>query len=174
MKNEAISPGRGVAIQEISLDSLFKEMSAWSDRIARHAYELFASSGFTNGHDVDDWLKAEQELLTPVALEVKDAKDEFIVKAEVPGFDAKDLDIQLNGSRLVIKGKHDKHDISKEKKEKDMDISYRERKFRQIYRMLELPAAVFADNARAELKNGVLELRLPKAEKSKQPEMAAA
>jgi HSP20 family protein len=171
MKNEAVSPAKRVAIQEVSLDSLLKEMSEWSDRIAKRAYELFAASGFSNGHDREDWLKAEQELLTPVALEVTDGKDEFVVKAEVPGFEAKDLDIHLNGSHLVIEGKRE---TSKKKKEKDTDSSYTESESQHIYRMIELPAAVLADKTRAELKNSVLELRLPKAEKPKQIAPAAA
>ncbi len=50
-----------VSIQEILPDRLFKEMSDWSDRIRKRAYALFAASGFSNGHDVDDWLKAESE-----------------------------------------------------------------------------------------------------------------
>src|SRR5579864_6573441 len=104
MKTEAIAPAKSVAVQEKSLDDLFKEMSEWSDRIAKRAYEFFAGSGFTNGHDREDWFKAEQELLKPVALEVKDTKDELIVTAEVPGFEAKDLEIRLNGSHLVIEG----------------------------------------------------------------------
>ena len=171
MKNEAVSPTKRVAIQEVSLDSLLKEMSEWSDRIAKRAYELFAASGFSNGHDREDWLKAEQELLTPVALEVTDGKDEFVVKVEVPGFEAKDLDIHLNGSHLVIEGKRE---TSKTKKEKDTDASYTERESQQVYRMIELPAAVLADKTRAELKNSVLELRLPKAEKPKQIAITAA
>ncbi len=171
MKSEAVTPAKNVAIQEVSLDSLFKQMSEWSNRIAKRAYEFFASSGFTNGHDLEDWFKAESELLKPVALDVKDSKDEFIVKAQVPGFDAKDLDVRLNGARLVIEGKHE---TKKEKKEKEGKTVYSERKCEQIYRVVDLPAAVLADKAHAELKNGVLELKLPKAEKPKQITIAAA
>lgn len=170
MKNEAITP-KPVAVQEMTLDSLFKQMLEWSDQIARRAYEFFAASGFTNGHDREDWFRAEQELLKPVAVEVKDVKEEFVVKAEVPGFEAKDLKIRLNGSHLVIEGKHE---TSQEKKEKEGEIIYSEHKSEQICRMVQLPAAVIADKAQAELKNGVLELKLPKAEKPKEIKVAAA
>jgi len=159
MKNEAITHMKTPAIQEASLDDLFKEMSEWSDRIAQRAYELFTESGFTNGHDREDWFQAEQQLLKPVALEVKDTKDELIVTAEVPGFEAKDLEIRLNGSHLVIEGKHE---TTEDRKEKGRAV-YSERKSEQICRMVDLPAAVLADKAQAELKNGVLELKLRKA-----------
>lgn len=171
MKTEAVTPTKPVAVHEMTLDSLFKEMLEWSDRISRRAYEFFAASGFTNGHDREDWFRAEQELLKPVALEVKDAKDEFVVKAEVPGFEAKDLNVRLNGSHLVIEGKHE---TSEQKKEKEGEIICNERKSKQICRMVQLPAVVIADRAKAELKNGVLELKLPKAEKPKEIKVAAA
>jgi HSP20 family molecular chaperone IbpA len=170
MKTEAVVPVKPIAIDEISLDTLFKEMSDWSNRIAQRAYEFFAASGFTNGHDLDDWLAAEQELLSPVTLNVKDAKDEFIVTVEVPGFDTKDLDVRVNGSHLVIQGKHE----TSEEKNVEGKTTHRERKSEQIYRVIELPAPVLAGKAYAELKNGVLELKLPKAEKPRQIAVAAA
>ena len=74
MKNEAVAPPKPVAIQQVSLENILDKMTEWSNRIAKRAYELFAGSGFTNGHDLDDWFKAEQELLKPLTLEVKDAK----------------------------------------------------------------------------------------------------
>ena len=91
MKPEAITPAKHIAIQQVGIDSLFKEMAEWSNRIAKRAYEFFVNSGYTNGHDLDDWFKAEKELLKPVALELKDSKDEFVVTAEVPGVDVKTL-----------------------------------------------------------------------------------
>ena len=171
MKPEAIAPAKHIAIQEVGLDSLFEEMAEWSNRIAKRAYEIFADSGFTNGHDQEDWLEAEEELLKPVALDVKDSKDELIVTAKVPGFDAKDLKIQFNGSHLVIKGKHQN---AAEKKKKEGKAIYSARKSRQIYRMIELPAPVVADHAQAELKNGLLQLKLSKADEPKQIKVAAA
>jgi HSP20 family protein len=170
MKNEAPAP-KHVAIQQTSLERLLKEVSDWSGRIATRAYELFTESGATHGHDVDDWFRAEHELLKPVALDVKDLRDGFVIRAEVPGFDARDLNIHLNGCRLVIEGNHD---ISEDKKEKAGQTIYSERRSRQIYRSFELPVAVVADKAVAELTNGVLELKLPKAEPAKLIKAAAA
>jgi len=171
MKPEAITPAKHIAIQQVGLESLFKEMAEWSNRIAKRAYEFFTNSGFTHGHDLDDWFKAEEELLKPVALEVKDSKDEFVVTAEVPGFDARDLQVHLNGSHLVIEGRCE---TAEEKKEKTGKAIYSERKSQQICRRIELPAPVLAEHAQAELKNGILELKLPKAKKPKQITVAAA
>jgi HSP20 family protein len=170
MQNQALIPRKSPAVLETSFDDLLKRMSEWSDRIAKRAYDFFASSGFTNGHDLDDWFKAERELLKPVAVEIKDSKEEFVVKAEVPGFDAKDLTIHVNGFHLIIEGKRES---AEEKKEKGETI-YSEQRCQQIYRSIELPAVVLADKAHAEMRNGILELKLPKAAKQKQINIAAA
>lgn len=170
MPSQAISPKKSLAVTEVSLDDLFKQMSEWFNRIAKRAYGFFAASGFTNGHDLEHWFTAERELLKPITLEVKEGTDEFIVRAEVPGFEADDLHIHLNGSHLVIEGKHES---TEEKKEKERTINS-ERKCEQIYRSIELPSGVLAENAHADLKNGVLEVKLSKPVKAKQIKIAAA
>lgn len=161
MKPEFTSNAKNVAIQQVSFDSLSSRISEWSNRIAKRAYEFFADSGFTNGHDLEDWFKAEQDLFRKVDLEVKDAKNELLVKAEVPGFETKDFDIRLCGSRLIIEGKHE-------------TTSGSEHESRQIYQMIDLPAAVKADEAHADLKNGILNVKLPKAEDAVQIKIVAA
>ena len=88
----------------------------------------------------------------------------------MPGFDANELDVHLNGSHLIIEGKHD---TSEEKKNKEGEIIQSERKSQQIYHTIELPATVLSEKANAELKNGVLEVKLPKAEKPKAIKIAA-
>lgn len=170
MQSQALSAKKTPVVTEVSLDDLFKHMSEWSDRIAKRAYDFFAASGFTNGHDLEDWFKAEHELLKPVALEVKEAPDEFIIKVEMPGFNADDLNIEINGSHVIIEGRHETHE---EKHGKEQTIQT-ERSCAQLYRSLQLPTQVLADSAKADLKNGVLELKLPKAAKAKLTKMAAA
>jgi hypothetical protein len=66
---------------------------------------------------------------------------------------------------LAIEGKHETYE---ERKEKGGKATYSERKSRQIYRTIELPAPVLAEHAQAQLKNGILELKLPKAVKPRQ------
>ena len=171
MKNEALtttSP-KNIAVHEIGLESLFKEMSEWSNRIAQRAYDLFASSGFVNGHELDNWLQAERQLLKPIAVELKENGDQFIVTAEVPGFAAKQLAIHINGSRLVIEG-----NSQRDERKQNGKTVYSERESQQIYRSIELPGPVLADKASAEVKNGILELKLPKAEKASQVKVVAA
>ena len=169
MKSDTLTPTKSVAIQESRLEDILKEMSEWSDRISKRAFELFAASGFTDGHDLEDWFQAEKQLLKPLALDVKDLANEFVVTAEVPGFEANELNIHVNAQNLIIEGKRE---FSDEKKEKG--ATRIESKLEEIYRAVELPAPVLADEATSELKNGILELKLPKAAKPRQIKIVAA
>jgi hypothetical protein len=60
--------------------SLLRRMQDIQDTISRRAYELFASSGFTDGHDLGDWFLAESELLQPIPMELSETEKELTVK----------------------------------------------------------------------------------------------
>lgn len=83
-------------------------------------------------------------------LEVKDEGKEVLVKADAPGFEAGDFDVQLSGDVLTIRAER--------KEEKEGHIE------RRLMRSLTLPAGVLADKVEARYRNGVLELRLPRSE----------
>ena len=171
MKTALTTPGKVMPIAVMPEKEMFREMMEMTDRIAKRAYEMFAGRGFMNGHDLEDWFAAEREFLKPVHLELKDAKDELIVRAEVPGFEAKDLTIEVEGMNLIIRGKRE---TTKEEKEKEGKTVYTERKAEEIYRLVPLPVMVMPETARAEINNGVLELTLPKAAKPRNIKVAAA
>lgn len=88
--------------------------------------------------------------------------DDIVVKATLPGVDVQDLDIQVTGDVLTIRGEV-KHEVEEENAKYHM----REQHFQAFSRTLSLPTLVVADKAKAEMKNGVLNLTLPKAEESK-------
>jgi HSP20 family protein len=95
-------------------------------------------------------------------VDVIERDDEVIVKAELPGVDKKDLDVSVTENSVTIKGT-----TSHEEKEEKGDY-YRCEISRGAYaRTVALPSYVDADKAKANFKDGVLELKLPKVEKSK-------
>lgn len=127
------------------------------DNISKRAFEIFEHNGRVLGREWDDWFKAESEVLRPVFLNVQESDKDISVKAEVPGFTSKDLHVSVEGNRLTISGKRETKEEKTEKK-----IVYREHSSDQIMRMVDLPAAVDAEKATATLKDGMLELTLPK------------
>ncbi len=101
----------------------------------------------------------EQKVIFPVDVRMTD--DEYLVEAFLPGVSAENLDIQIESNVITLKG-----EISIERKEGDRYL-LQERPSGTFQRSIELPDDVDADKVEAELKNGVLTLRLPKSELAK-------
>ena len=95
-------------------------------------------------------------------LDLTETKDSLIVKAELPGLEAKDLDISVSGNTLNIKG--EKKQVREEKDEHHHLI---ERSYGAFSRTVELPAPVAPDKIKAAFKDGVLTITLPKTEEAK-------
>ena len=92
------------AIRTTRRESLLDTMNKTFDDIARQAFEMLESNGRTFGRDLEDWLKAEGELFHPVHMTLTEAGDTLEVKAEVPGFSEKELEISVEPRRLTIAG----------------------------------------------------------------------
>jgi HSP20 family protein len=95
-------------------------------------------------------------------VDVSETDDEVLVKAELPGLSAEDLDIALDQDRLILKGEKKEE---REKKEKGFYMA--ERSFGSFYRAIQLPTEVDANKVEASFKNGVLDLKMGKQEEAK-------
>ena len=146
---------------------LFTRVEQLTDSIARRAFEIFDGNGRMFGRDWGDWFQAESELLHPVHIDVAESGENLTVQVEVPGFTDKELDISLEGRRLTITGKRETREEHKEKKP-----IYTECCSDQILRVIDLPVDVDAAKAAATLRNGVLELKVPKAAPAKKVPIA--
>jgi HSP20 family protein len=141
---------------------LVKRLQELHESIARRAYEIFESKGRTSGRDLEDWLQAESQFLHPVHVDVADSDDGLTVRAEVPGFRGENLMVGAEARRLTIAGKRE----AEEERRNEKTI-YRESCSDQILRVIDLPAEVVAAKAVATLRDGVLELKMPKAAPAK-------
>jgi HSP20 family protein len=159
----AAQPVRIPAIgKQIGSDRNIEKFDQIYDLIAKRAFEIFNNNGRWFGTELSDWLQAESEILHPVHLEISETDDALNVRAEVPGFTAKELNIQVEGNRLTIAGKHE----SKEETTKGKTI-YSERCAKEILRSVDLPLAVDPTKVNAQLMNGILNIDLPKAKNAK-------
>jgi len=150
------------AVEKSTPRNLFEQMDEAFERIARRAFELFKGDGHSFGRDLEHWFKAERELFHPVSTELTETDEAFSLKAEVPGFSEKELEIKAEPRRVVITGKRESS--SKEKKGK---VISSEMSSDQLLRVVELPVEIETDKVSANLKNGMLTVGLPKAVKAK-------
>jgi HSP20 family protein len=95
------------------------------------------------------------------SVDVSEGKKEITVRAEIPGMEAKDIDISLNGKWLTIKGEK-----KQEKEEKDKNYHRVEHAYGCFHRTVELPVEVDAEKVDATYKKGVLKIELKKTRES--------
>jgi HSP20 family protein len=128
----------------------------WADRLFN---ELMPSRIF---RELMPSVMKEQGELMP-AFDIAEADDHFIVKADLPGIESKNLDISLTGNVLTIRG--EKKEEREEKNERYHSI---ERQFGSFSRSFMLPADVKESGIEAVYKDGVLRVTIPKSERAKQ------
>jgi HSP20 family protein len=112
------------------------------------------------------WFKTEDLDFTAPAVDLYEEKDDIVVKAELAGMDKENIEVNLTDHTLTIKGEKKKEAETKEK-----DYYRSERSYGAFLRTLELPKEVHADKVKANFKNGILEVRLPKTEEAKAKEV---
>jgi HSP20 family molecular chaperone IbpA len=158
-----MQPTRGsVPITQLTNGDVFERIQQTYGAIARRAFEIFEKNGHWVGNELWDWFHAESELLHSVPLDLAESDNAFGVRAEVPGFEAQELEINVEPRGLMLLGKHEAQEEAKKGK-----MIYSDRSVRQILRRIELPADVDASKASATLKDGILSINLPKAARSK-------
>lgn len=106
-------------------------------------------------------LVAEERFAFEPAFEVKETKDGYLFKADVPGVEQKDIDVSLTGNRLQISGKREA-----EKEEKGEQFYTYERTYGSFSRAFTLPEGVDGTKIHADLRDGVLTVLAPKKPES--------
>lgn len=148
------------------LQQITKHEQEVRDLIARRAYEFFEKRGFTPGNELDDWFRAEAELLQPLKLDLTESNDAFAVRAPVAGFKANELMVAVEPRRLTIAGKHESVAQTKDR-EKGHSAEAR-----HLFHVLDLGTEIDPSRVAAGLRGDVLELHLPKARATQQARAA--
>ncbi|TAK74107.1 MAG: Hsp20/alpha crystallin family protein [Dehalococcoidia bacterium] len=97
-----------------------------------------------------------------VPLDISRKNGDLVVRASMPGFDAKEIEVEVNDGVLTISAEH-----KEESEEKTEHFYRRERRSGSCSRIVALPEAVAEDQVSAEFKNGVLTVTAPVASKPK-------
>lgn len=132
----------------------FRELEEVSDRLNR----MFArpAAARTNGKEtmiVADWAPS---------VDISETEGEYQIKAEIPDVKKEDVEVTVEDGVLTIQGER-KH----EKEEKGKKFHRIERSYGSFVRTFSLPDVIDEEKVKAEFKDGVLNLHLPKSEKAK-------
>jgi len=120
----------------------------------REAMDRLFDDAFTRPYGTDS--------LGAPAIDLYQTDEEVVLLASLPGLKADNVQISVTGELLTLKGEF------KEKQEmKEKAYHLRERRYGSFERTVSLPTEVVADKARAEFEDGILTIRLPKAEEVK-------
>ena len=98
------------------------------------------------------------------AIDMSEDDKAYKISAELPGIDAKDVDISVSGDTLLLRGEK-----RQEKEEKDKNYHFSERAYGSFQRAFELPASVDCDRVAADFSQGVLTITLPKRAEAQKP-----
>jgi HSP20 family protein len=91
------------------------------------------------------------------AIELQDTEDNLVLRAEIPGVDGKDIDVQVTREAVAISGEH-----RFEKKTQEQGFFRSEFRYGNFQRVVPLPVPIQNDRVHAEFNNGILTLTLPK------------
>ena len=124
------------------------------DRVANRLNQVFGEYFPELGGDGIAWRPA---------VNVEETKDELIVTAELPGLTSQDVDVEVANGVLTLRGRKE------EEKEESEDRRYHlwERRYGSFARSFTLPVGVQQEGIEAEFQDGILRVRLPKAQEAK-------
>lgn len=126
------------------LDLLRRQMDQLFEGLTDRDFPMLSMNGETK------WMPA---------VEVKETDTAVIVKAQIPGIDAKDLDVQVSPDHVMLRGEHQEETKTEEKGYYRSEFHYG-----QFARTVALPTTVQHEHVQSSFKDGVLTLTLPKAE----------
>ncbi len=136
------------------MDTIMRDM----DRIWSEIFPVRMSPGRTPETAIE---KKESKVAAP-ALDMIDSRDKILVKVEMPGVKKSDIVITIDDDTLNIKA-----EVETKKEDKNEDYLYMERNYSSFARSISLPTKIEEGKISASLKDGILEITLPKAEEVK-------
>ena len=136
----------------------WREMPTIQNRINR----MFDDPFFRFGRWTDD----DSTGMWNPAVDLFEKDDHFVIKAELPGVDKNDIKVDLKDRVLTVSGERNSDNEVKEE-----NYYRRERSYGKFQRAFRLPADVDSDKIKAEFKDGVLQVEVPKPEQAKAKEV---
>lgn len=152
-----------------TLPPVFEEIAKRIEAIPLWAFDLFEKRGRELGHDVEDWLNAERELVGSSTSELTEKDGVYELQVTLPGFESKDIEVTATSNKVIV------HAAKEERKKiENGDVIRTEFGSNEVYRSFEVPNSVNVDKVTANLENGVLRINAPEIAAAKATKAAIA
>jgi len=146
---------------------ILDEIAQRFEEVRRRAFELFENRGCEIGRGLEDWLKAEREILGSPAAQLAEKDSSYELQVALPGFDAHDVQVTATPSEIIVHAAS-----SKEKKSGKENLVWTEFAANDVYRQVHTPKQINADKTTAVLEKGLLRITAPKAVQAEKKSIA--
>ncbi|MEP7365424.1 MAG: DUF2934 domain-containing protein [Acidobacteriota bacterium] len=119
----------------------------WCDRVRDRAYELFVLRGEEPGHEREDWLQAEQEVLNGPEYQVMETAEGYRLRCRLPGFEAGQISVRAGEYEVVV-----------EAQRKELE---RELELREVFGRMNVDTKMDVHEVTATFDGGTLEVNVP-------------
>jgi HSP20 family protein len=134
-------------------ESVIEELNRIQAEIRRRAYEFFSTQRDLWGGPLDDWLKAEREVIWRPAVELRQQDGTIHLSAAVAGVDPKQLDIRVSPEDILITA-----DVDHRHETQEGTVHLCEFERGRLFRSVHLPEPIDPDSVKAECRDGLLRL----------------
>lgn len=152
-------------VKLVPAEDLVNRRNEIHDMIARCAYALFEIRGRAHGHDLDDWIDAELQVLHPCRHDMKESGRALVFLADLQGsFTADQLKVSVEPRRLTVSGERTISMMCGDSKG-----THTEPRKQLIFRTEDLPVDVDPSRTAVKLEGELLEIVMPKVAAAKKP-----
>ena len=162
-----------VAVQKVkapeTAPSLFQAMDKLFNDVRKRAFDLFQRRGALDGADLQDWFRAERDLVWAPESEMVETDKDFQMKIALPAMEAKDIQVSALPGAIIVQG-----ETSHKEEKKEGKVHFSEFSERKLFRRFEMPTGIDVEQVKATLENGMLQITAAKTPAAKEKTIAIA
>lgn len=121
--------------------------------VCRRAFCIYQQKGTKGGHELEDWLEAEREVICSPPCELAESGDEIRIQAAMPGLVVRNLQVDVLPNSITIEGK-----VARTQARSGEEVHFSEFGEKRLLRQFDLPAQIDPNEVQASLENGNLSI----------------
>lgn len=149
--------------------NIFRTIAERLQRVRRRAFELYEQRGRRTGHDLEDWVRAEHEIMGCRAAQLTEINGEYEIEVALPGFLPSQIGVAASSTAIAVHARG-----RPEATNAPVRVLWSNFGSRDVYRLFQMPQQIDACTAQATLDRGMLKIIVAKEVSSKAKPLAIA